>query len=123
MKKLLLLAVLTIGYQLPTFSQSSSPTSISPTGKPFAWSMVPLTITPVDSIDFKGFLKNPSGDKSFPGFKLDDKKIQFGQLHTLHLETPYSFDNMPIVKPKGSFNMPVYKPDSSVNYILLIKKP
>ena len=123
MRRMLLLALLTIGYQLPAFSQSGSPTKTGPTGKPFVLGKVPLTIHPVDSIDFKGFLKNPADEKYFPGFKLNDKNIHFGQLRTLHLETPPTFDNMPCVKPQGPFNMPVYKPDSSVNYTLLIKKP
>jgi len=123
MRRMLLLAVLTIGYQLPTFSQSGSPASIGPTGKPFALGMVPVTINPVVSIDFKGFLKNPADENYFPGFKLNNKSIHFGQISTLHLETPHSFDNMPCLKPHRSFNMPVYKPDSIVNYTLLIKKP
>ena len=123
MRKLSFLVILTIVYQLSSFSQSYGQPPIGSTGKHFSFSKGQLAIRPNDSIDYKGFLKNPANESYFPGYKLNDKNIQLGQLRTLHLETPHSFDNMPIVKPKGSFNMPVYKPDSSVNYTLLIKKP
>jgi hypothetical protein len=123
MRKLSFLVILTVVCQLPSFSQSYGQPPIGSTGKYFSFSKGPLAIRPNDSIDYKGFLKKPANESYFPDYKLNDKNIQVGQLRTLHLETPYYFDNMPCLKPQGPFNMPVYKPDTSVNFTLLVKKP
>jgi hypothetical protein len=37
-------------------------------------------------------------------------------------EEIYSGDNMPCVKPEGTFSMKAYKPDSTVEYTMLVKK-
>jgi hypothetical protein len=122
MKKFLLLAVLIIGYQLPTFSQTINQFQSDTSSVKFGCNNSTKTLRHADSIDFKQFLNNPPIHKYQLDPKLADKDVHFGQLYNAKILTPSACDNMPIICPQGSFHMRIYKPDSTVNYTLLIKK-
>ena len=122
MSKILLFAVLIIGYHLPTFSQPKNQLQIDSTVVKFGFNNNPKTLRHADSIDFKQFLNNPPIHKYLLDPKLANKDVHFGQLSNAKIQTPHPCDNMPIIHPQGSFAMRIYKPDSTVNYTLLIKK-
>ena len=122
MRKILLLAVLIIGYCLPTFSQSNSQLQIDTTAVKFGFYNSTKTPGHFDTIDFKQLLNNPEHHKYLLDPKLADKDVHFGQLSNGKIKAPQSSDNMPCLYPQGSFPMPIYKPDSTVRYTMLIKK-
>ena len=122
MSKILLFAILIIGYHLPTFSQPKSQLQIDSTVTKFGFNNSPKTLRHADSIDFKQFLNNTPIHKYQLDPKLAEKGVHFGQLYNAQIQTSHSCDNMPIFHPQGSFTMRIYKPDSTVNYTMLIKK-
>ncbi len=121
MRKILLLAVLIIGYCLPTFSQSNSQLQIDTTTVKFGFLNSTKTLGHFDSIDFKQLLNNPEHHKYLLSPKLVYKDVHFGQLSNGKINVPHSIDNMPCLYPQGSFPMPICKPDSTKRYSLLIK--
>jgi hypothetical protein len=122
MRKFLLLAVLIIGYHLPTFSQTINQIQSDISSVKFGFNNSTKTLRHDDSIDFKQFLNNPPIHKYQLDPKLADKDVRFGQLSNAKIQAPHACDNMPIIHPQGSFPLKIYKPDSTVKYTLLIKK-
>ena len=127
MRKIFLLTILIIGYNLPTFSQFDSQLQnnrfqIDTTFKTLSLNNGTKSLSLSDSMNSKKMFNNPLKDKRFLPLKLTDKNVSFGQNLNEIIQTPQTFDNMPCLKPEGYFPMPVYKPDSTVKYTLLIKK-
>lgn len=127
MRKILLLTILIIGYNLPTFSQFDSRLQnnrfqIDTTFKTLSLNNGTKSFRLSDSMDIKKMFNDTLRDKRFLPLKLTDKNVSFGQNLNEIVKTPQTFDNMPCLKPEGYFPMPVYKPDSTVKYTLLIKK-
>ena len=122
MRKILFLAFIVIGFNLPLFSQSDRPIQIDTTAVKFAFDNSMKTFKHGESIDLNRRLVNPGISNNFQSFKLMKKGVAIGQLSNLRIKVSCSFDNMPCLKPQGRFPMPIYKSDSTVNYTLLIKK-
>ncbi len=127
MRKILLLTILIIGYNLPTFSQFDSRLQndrfqIDTSFKTLSLNNGTKSFRLSDSLDIKKMFNDTLRDKRFLPLKLTDKNVSFGQNLKEIVKTPQSIDNMPCLKPEGYFPMSVYKPDSTVKYTLLIKK-
>lgn len=127
MRKILLLTILIIGYNLPTFSQFDSQLQnnrfqIDTTFKSLSLNNGTKSFRLSDSMNSKKMFNDTLRNKRFLPLKLTDKNVSFGQNLNEIVKTPQTFDNMPCLKPEGYFPMPVYKPDSTVKYTLLIKK-
>lgn len=127
MRKRLLLTILIIGYNFPTFSQFDSRLQnnrfqIDTTFKTLSLNNGTKSFNLSDSMNSKKMFNDTLRDKRFLPLELTDKKLSFGQDLNKIIQTPQTTDNMPCLKPEGYFPMPVYKPDSTVKYTLLIKK-
>jgi len=127
MRKILLLTILIIGYNLPTFSQFDSrlqnnrfQIDTTVTTRSFNNGIKSFSLS--DSMDTKKMFNDASKDKRFLSLKLTDKSSNFGQDMKEIIKTPQTFDNMPCLKPGGYFPMLSYKPDSTVKYTMLIKR-
>ena len=121
MRKILLLTILIIGYNLLTFSQFNRRLQIDSTFKSPSFSST-KTFRSIDSIHYNWQLNNPKNNKNFLSPKFGDKNRNSDRDTFKIIEIPKSLDNMPCLKPQGSFPMPVSKADSTVSYTLLIKK-
>ena len=127
MRKILLFAILMVGFFLPTYSQLDSRPQINRLKIDTTFTGLSLrnnlkTPSPFDNKDM-GWLFNDSihSRKSLKP-KIPDKKIKIGQdLFSINTTTQ-TFDKMPCVNPQGFSPMPIFVPDSTVKYSLQIVK-
>jgi hypothetical protein len=122
MRKFILLAVFMIGYLPPMFSQTINQIQSDTDSVKFGFNNSAKRLKHDDSIDFRQFLYNPPIHKYQLDPKSADKDLHFGQLENVDIEIPSSYDNMPVIRPQGSYPLSIYKPDSTLNYTLMIKK-
>jgi len=122
MKKALVLAIVIIGYQLPTFSQSNSQLQLDTARVKIGYNNNTKIFGHLDTLDYKQFLNQSEPHTYLLKPKMADKNVHIGQLSKGKIITPHAIDNMPCLDPQGSFPMKIYKPDSTFNYTLLIKK-
>ncbi len=122
MKKVLFLAIITIGCDLSTFSQSIRQLQLDTTSVKIGFNNNTKTFRHLDTLDYKQFLNQSEPHTYLLKPKMADKNVHIGQLSRGKIITAHAIDNMPCLDPQGSFPMKIYKPDSSFNYTLLIKK-
>ncbi len=112
MRRIILLAVLIIGYYHSSFAQTGHQLKIDTTSKKFSFRYDKKALFRKDSLELDRKLYDSKKNKN-QGISRDSGVAIINRKNKVDKFS---------VKPQGNFPMPVYKPDTVIKHKLLIKK-